>query len=658
MGFVKTTLLSFLLFSFLSCKKTNTDNIGTDEAIVSQSSPVSARVTTLAVLTENFETGAKTAYAAANVTLATGSWNFDDALLGNTASDRKNGTQSARVRNNGILSSNFDFSTGASTVTLSHALYGSDATSTWQLWYSTNGGSTYSQSGSTITTSGSTLQTASFTINIAGNIRFQIRKTDGSANRINFDDFSVTSYSGTPPSPTLTSVSPGSVVAGSPSFTITATGTNFTNTSVINWNGAALTTTYISAASLSAIVPSTNITTAGIDSIRVSTPGAGTSNAIAFIVQSPPAPVLNSVSPNTASAGGAGFTLTASGNNFSNNSVINWNGNALTTTYVSAGTLTASVPASNITTPGTANITVATPGANSSSAVTFTITAQTSTKRFLFDATKAETVGNADWVIDEDASAQRVPTPAQSTITSSTSETYWKGALSSWGIALVKSGNSVETLPSGTAITYGNAGNAQDLSKYDVFVVDEPNIRFTSAEKTAILNFVSNGGGLFMISDHDNSDRNNDGWDSPAIWNDLMTNNTIQNNPFGFSVDLTMISQVSTNVLSNSSSNPILNGIKGTVTKLEFNNGATLTLQPSVNSNVKGLIWQNSYSQGNTHVMAASSAFGTGRVFVVTDSSPMDDGTGASGNNLFVSWPLYSHTQLFMNASLWLAKLQ
>jgi hypothetical protein len=36
----------------------------------------------------------------------------------------------------------------------------------------------------------------------------------------------------------------------------------------------------------------------------------------------------------------------------------------------------------------------------------------------------------------------------------------------------------------------------------------------------------------------------------------------------------------------------------------------------------------------------------------------MDDGTGASGNNLFVSWPLFSHTALFMNASLWLAKLQ
>jgi hypothetical protein len=153
-------------------------------------------------------------------------------------------------------------------------------------------------------------------------------------------------------------------------------------------------------------------------------------------------------------------------------------------------------------------------------------------KIFLFDNTKAETAGNADWVIDEDSNVPgRYPTPAQSTITSSTVETYWTGALSSWGIALVNLGDSVETLTSGSTITYGTA-NAQDLKNYDVFVIDEPNIRFSTAEKTALINFVQNGGGLFMISDHTGSDRNNDGWDSPMIWNDLFTANGIVTNPF------------------------------------------------------------------------------------------------------------------------------
>ena len=280
-------------------------------------------------------------------------------------------------------------------------------------------------------------------------------------------------------------------------------------------------------------------------------------------------------------------------------------------------------------------------------------------KKFLFDNTKAETAGNADWVIDEDNSTPaRFPTPLQSNITSTTTESYWTGALSSFGIALVKGGNAVETLPSGASITYGSTTNAQDLKNYNVFVVDEPNTRFSTAEKQAILNFVKNGGGLFMVSDHTQSDRNNDGWDSPAIWNDLMTNNGLVSNPFGFSIDLTNYSQTSSNVLSGNTSNPILHGTQGNVTNLSFSNGASITLSPTVNSTVQGLIWKSSTSQTTTNVMCASSTYGTGRVFVVADSSPLDDGTGGPNNTLYVSWSLYSHAALFMNASLWLAKLQ
>ena len=50
------------------------------------------------ILSEGFEAGGKTAYAAANVTLGSGSWYLNDALTGNTSSDRKTGAWSARVR--------------------------------------------------------------------------------------------------------------------------------------------------------------------------------------------------------------------------------------------------------------------------------------------------------------------------------------------------------------------------------------------------------------------------------------------------------------------------------------------------------------------------------------------------------------------------------
>lgn len=68
--------------------------------------------------------------------------------------------------------------------------------------------------------------------------------------------------------------------------------------------------------------------------------------------------------------------------------------------------------------------------------------------KILFDASSAQTAGNADWVIDEDNnSPQRLPTPDQAGVTASTAETYWTGALSFWGIDCVNRGYHVETLP-------------------------------------------------------------------------------------------------------------------------------------------------------------------------------------------------------------------
>jgi hypothetical protein len=277
-------------------------------------------------------------------------------------------------------------------------------------------------------------------------------------------------------------------------------------------------------------------------------------------------------------------------------------------------------------------------------------------KKFLFDATKAQTAGNADWVLDADTSPQRLPTPLQSNITATTTENFWRGGLSAWGIALVKLGHTVETLPTRTAITYGGTG-VQDLKNYDVFVIDEPNIRFTSAEKTAILNFVRNGGGLFMISNHSGSDRNNDGWDSPAIWNDLMTTNSVKANPFGISITLNNISETTSNRLS-ATTNPILNGSQGTVTQLKYSSGATMSINTTANATAQGLIWRGTSSQGTSNIMCATATFGTGRVVVIGDSSPADDGTGASGDTLYPGWTeLASHARLHINASLWLAKL-
>lgn len=87
--------------------------------------------------------------------------------------------------------------------------------------------------------------------------------------------------------PTITSVSPATTTASSTAFTLTVNGTNFATTSVINWGGNALATTFVTGSQLTAVVPAANIATAGSTTITVTTPGigGGTSNGIVFVAQ-------------------------------------------------------------------------------------------------------------------------------------------------------------------------------------------------------------------------------------------------------------------------------------------------------------------------------------------------------------------------------------
>jgi hypothetical protein len=555
-----------IAISFSSCQK---------EVLIQKDSPITSTQSpnAKALITENFETGTKTAYTTANLTLSSGSWSFNDALIGNSTSDRKLGLKSARVRNSGKLTMNFDKTGGAGDFTISHALYGTDAACTWQLYYSVNAGSSWTAIGSPVTTSSTTLTSSLIKVNVSGNIRFDIRKIDGSVNRLNFDNLNIGDYSASGnPIPVLSSISPNTKVAGSTAFTLTVTGSSFINGSTILWNGTSLTTTYVSATQLTASVASTLVASVGSATVSVSTP---------------------------------------------------------------------------------------TPGGGISGNSTFTITSSspTTAKKFLFDNRHAQTAGNADWILDADNNvAARFPTPLQSTITATTSESYWRGGNSAWGIALVKLGHLVETLPSSASITYGSSSNVQDLSNYNVFVVNEPNTVFTSSEKTAILQFVQNGGSLMMIANHNISDRNNDGWDSPAIWNDFMSNNSVQTNPFGLSINLVNISNTSSN--KSSISHPVLNGSQGIVSSIQFNSGSTISINSTANPTVQGHIWTSGVTQNTTNILCATSTFGTGRVFVLADSSPVDDGTGTTGDILYNGWGVYSHTRLLMNASLWCAKVQ
>ncbi|MEU9099674.1 hydrolase [Streptomyces sp. NPDC048361] len=277
-------------------------------------------------------------------------------------------------------------------------------------------------------------------------------------------------------------------------------------------------------------------------------------------------------------------------------------------------------------------------------------TAAATQHRVLFDNSKAETAGNADWIIGTSQPDPLGQNPSPST------EKDWTGALSSWGVALQKSGGyALKTLPSGNSITYGTS-SALDLKNFDTFVMPEPNVLLSAAEKTAVMQFVKNGGGLFLISDHTGSDRNNDGADAVQVINDLMNNNSVDStDPFGFSVDSLNIATDNPRAIGDST-DPVLNGSFGKVTGSIIRNGTTVTLKPADNAAAKGLVYRTG-SSGNTGAFFATSAFGSGRVAFWGDSSPIDDGTGQSGNTLYDGWndPAGTDAALALNATEWLS---
>ena len=181
--------MAFVILAIASCTKNDTpvsptETNPTDTGTGTDSGSQPGTNTNPYSITENFESGVKTAYAAGDVTLSTGSWYFDDALIGNLSGDAKDGTQSVRLRN-GSISMNFDIN-GVKMLYVKHAKFGSDDNSTWQLMISNNGGSSYTQIGSDISEISTTLKTDSFSISDTLAVRFKILKTGDT--RINLDD--------------------------------------------------------------------------------------------------------------------------------------------------------------------------------------------------------------------------------------------------------------------------------------------------------------------------------------------------------------------------------------------------------------------------------------------------------------------------------------
>jgi hypothetical protein len=146
------------------------------------------------------------------------------------------------------------------------------------------------------------------------------------------------------------------VPAGLGAFTLNIYGTNFTSSMVANFGATPLTATLVGSGTLPVAIPASLVATAGAVSVTVTTAG-GTSAPVTFTITQPP-PKISSVSPTSITAGGAAFTLTINGSNFTSAAQANWQSTWLITTWVSTTQLTASVPKSLIAIAGKAGVQV------------------------------------------------------------------------------------------------------------------------------------------------------------------------------------------------------------------------------------------------------------------------------------------------------------
>ena len=183
------------------------------------------------------------------------------------------------------------------------------------------------------------------------------------------------------PIPTLVSLAPNNIDAGTSAFSLTVNGSDFVAGSIVRWDGVERATTFISANQLSAAISAADVASVGNFEVGVFSPapGGGLSATQTFTVNpvtpNNPVPVANTVSPSSTTAGGGAFTLTVNGSDFVNSAVVRWNGVDRGTTFVSANQLTAAIAGVDIASAGNANVTVfnPAPGGGISNPVSFTI---------------------------------------------------------------------------------------------------------------------------------------------------------------------------------------------------------------------------------------------------------------------------------------------
>lgn len=233
--------------------------------------------------------------------------------------------------------------------------------------------------------------------------------------------------------------------------------------------------------------------------------------------------------------------------------------------------------------------------------------------RVLYDDTHAQTAGNADWI------------PS--------------GAYSQMCDMLEDNGFTLDVLSK-----VSNEGKFSEsvLSGYQAIILAEPNNPYAEDEIKAIVDFIRNGGGAFIIGDHGRADRNKNGWDAVKIFNVFcpqlgfkFTGNDLYEAPVAGALN---------------NKHPAMYGVKA----IGCWAGSTFDIISTADAKVVNLLGSRVFKA--PYILA--SEFGKGKIVAIGDSSPFDDGVGSGGNNkLHDSYDsfMYSHPQFAYNAMAWIS---
>jgi hypothetical protein len=158
-------------------------------------------------------------------------------------------------------------------------------------------------------------------------------------------------------------------------------GRNFVPSTRVLWNGVARQAQYVDPTTLYTVVTLADVApgagaTAQVGAITTYAAGQSSSDTEPLAINggTNPVPTLSSLTPTSVNAGSA-VILAVRGSGFVPGSVVRWNGGARATQFVSRNELRLTFASTDLTAPGTANVTVfnPAPGGGTSAALPFTI---------------------------------------------------------------------------------------------------------------------------------------------------------------------------------------------------------------------------------------------------------------------------------------------